>query len=33
VVDLNASKYYSDNPRVELEIKEIDIYEGEVKTS
>jgi len=33
VVDLNASKYYSDKPRVEIEIREIDIYESEVKSS
>ena len=26
VTDLYASKYYSDNPRVELKIQEIDIY-------
>lgn len=29
VTDLYASKYYSDNPRVELKIQEIDIY-GEI---
>lgn len=29
IVDLYASKFYSDNPRVEIEIREIDIF-GEV---
>ena len=27
VVDLYASKFYSDKPRVELEVREIDVYE------
>ena len=29
IVDLYASKFYSDNPRVEIEVREIDIF-GEV---